>query len=109
MATSLDRGQKLAPSDDSSKVGLLGERPKIRDIRDLDDGDAVDQVLLVRDSELRQTRTGADFIRLLLADRTGVVTGLVWDDVENASATARPGDPVGVVGKFSQHPRYGPS
>jgi 3'-5' exoribonuclease len=89
-------------------VGLLTHRTTIRDIRDLEDGNAVDQVLLVRDSELRQTRTGADFMRLVLADRTGVVTGLVWDDVENASATARPGDPVRVVGKFSQHPRYGP-
>jgi 3'-5' exoribonuclease len=89
-------------------VGLLGDRTKIRDIRDLEDGNAVDQVLLVRDSERRQTRTGAGFMRLALADRTGVVTGLVWEDVENACATARPGDPVRVVGKFSQHPRYGP-
>jgi 3'-5' exoribonuclease len=61
-----------------------------------------------RGNLLRQTRTGSHFIRLSLADRTGVVTGLVWDDVENASATAREGDPVRVVGKFSQHPRYGP-
>lgn len=89
-------------------MGLLGDRTKIRDIRDLEDGNAVDQVLLVRDSELRQTRTGANFMRLALADRTGVITGLVWDDVENVSATARPGDPVRVVGKFSQHPRFGP-
>jgi hypothetical protein len=80
-------------SDDSSNVGLLGDRTKIRDIRDLEDGNAVDQVLLVRDSELRQTPTGANFMRLALADRTGVITGLVWDDVQNASATARPGDP----------------
>ena len=89
-------------------MGLLEDRTKIRDIRDLEDGNAVDQVLLVRDSERRQTRTGADFMRLARADRTGVVTGLVWDGVENASATARPGDPVRVVGMFSQHPRYGP-
>ena len=86
---------------------LLGDRTKIRDIRDLEDGNAVDQVLLVRHRELRQTRTGADFVRLALADRTGVVTGLVWDDIENACATARQGDPARVVGKFSQHPRYG--
>ena len=89
-------------------MGLLGERTNTRDIRDLEDGNAVDQVLLVRDSELRQTRTGADFMRLALADRTGVVIGLVWDDVENTYVTARRGDPVRVVGKFSQHPRYGP-
>jgi hypothetical protein len=58
-------------------VGLLRDRAKIRDIRDFEDGTAVDQVLLVRDSELRQTRTGANFIRLAVADRTGVITGLV--------------------------------
>jgi 3'-5' exoribonuclease len=100
-------GQELAIYDDSSDVGLLRDRTKIRYIRDLVDGNAVDQVLLLRDSELRHTRTGADFMRLALADRTGVIAGLVWDDVEHASATARPGAPVRVVGKFSQHPRFG--
>jgi hypothetical protein len=33
-------------------------------IRDLEDGTAVDQVLLVRDTEVRQTRNGSDFMRL---------------------------------------------
>ena len=75
-------------SDDSSNVGLLRDRTKIRDIRDLEDGNAVDQVLLVRDSELRQTRSGANFMSLALADRTGVITGLVWDEVENRGRSA---------------------
>ena len=47
-------------------------------------------------------------MRLSLADRTGVVAGLVWDDVEQASATAAAGEPVRVIGTFSEHPRYGP-
>jgi len=65
-------------------------------------------VLLVRDTELRQTRAGADFMRLSLADRTGVITGFVWDDVDEAVETARAGDPVRIVGTYSQHPRFGP-
>jgi 3'-5' exoribonuclease len=77
------------------------------EVRDLEDGSAVDQVLLVRDRELRQTRAGADFMRLSLADRTGAVTGLVWDDVQHASDTARIGEPVRVTGSFQRHPRYG--
>jgi 3'-5' exoribonuclease len=64
-------------------------------------------VLLVRNHERRQTRAGADYLRLSLADRTGVVTGMVWDDLEHASMTARTGEPVRVTGVFSEHPRYG--
>jgi 3'-5' exoribonuclease len=78
-----------------------------RELRNLQDGSAVDHVLLVRGSELRQTRTGADFLRLSLSDRTGVVAGVVWDDVERASATVRAGEPIRVTGTFSEHPRYG--
>ena len=86
---------------------LLTRPHEIRDLRDLQDGSPVDQVLLVRNHELRQTRAGADYIRLSLADRTGVVTGMVWDDLEHASSTARAGEPVRVTGVFSEHPRYG--
>jgi 3'-5' exoribonuclease len=89
-------------------VEILANRTKIRDIRDLQDGNELDQVLLVRDRDVRQTRTGSDFMRLSLADRTGVVTGIVWDDVAHASVTAQAGNPVKVVGTFSHHPRYGP-
>jgi 3'-5' exoribonuclease len=78
------------------------------ELRDLEDGNPVDRVLLVRSRELRQTRAGAPFMRLSLADRTGVVTGVVWQDVERASATAHAGKPVRVTGVFSAHPRYGP-
>lgn len=67
----------------------------------------VDQVLLVRDSEIRQTRAGADFMRLSLADRTGVVAGVVWEDVYQASVTARVGEPVRVKGQFSCDQGYG--
>ena len=86
----------------------LAQQTEIRGICDLEDGNPVDQILLVRERELRQTRTGTDFIRLQLADRTGVVTGVVWDDVAKASEAARAGSPVRVIGKFSEHPRYGP-
>ena len=76
-------------------------------VRDLKHGSAVDQTLLVRDAEVRQTRNGSDFLRLALADRTGVVPGMVWDDVEKASEMAQPGAPVRVTGQFSRHHRYG--
>ena len=77
------------------------------DVRNLRPGSAVDLVLLVREFELRQTRAGASYLRLALADRTGVVTAVVWDDVDEAAATAAAGEPVRVIGSFSEHPRYG--
>lgn len=79
-----------------------------RDVRDLQDGTAVDQVLLVREREIRRTRAGADYMRLALADRTGIVAGVVWDDVEEAATIATAGEPVRVIGNFREHPRYGP-
>jgi hypothetical protein len=77
--------------DDSHDVKVVSPSPAICDVRDLRDGAAVDQVLLVRDRELRRTRTGADYMRLSLADRTGVVPAVVWDEVEQAAATATAG------------------
>jgi len=87
---------------------LISPFPTTQDVRDLQDGSAVDQVLLVREREIRRTRAGADYMRLALADRTGVVAAVVWDGVEEAAGTATAGAPVRVIGCFFKHPRYGP-
>jgi 3'-5' exoribonuclease len=94
--------------NDFPGVKLVSSSPTICDVRDLRDGSSVDQVMLVREREIRHTRTGADYMRLSLADRTGVVPAVVWDDIEKAAATAAVGEPVRVIGTFSKHPRYGP-
>ena len=86
---------------------LISRSPTTCDVRDLQDGSAVDQVLLVREREIRRTRAGADYMRLALADRTGIVAAVVWDDVEEAAAAAAAGEPVRVIGSFAEHPRYG--
>jgi 3'-5' exoribonuclease len=89
-------------------VKLVRSSPTLCDVRDLIDGISVDQVLLVREREIRRTRAGADYMRLSLADRTGAVPAIVSDDVDSAAATATAGEPVRVIGTFSEHPRYGP-
>jgi 3'-5' exoribonuclease len=88
-------------------VELISPSPATCDVRDLQDGSAVDQVLLVREREIRRTRAGADYMRLALADRTGTVLAIVWDDVEEAAASAAAGKPVRVIGSFAEHSRYG--
>jgi 3'-5' exoribonuclease len=100
--------QEVGWHDDSSYVELISPSTATCDVRDLQDGSAVDQVLLVREREIRRTRAGADYVRLALADRTGTVLAVVWDDVEEAAAATAAGKPVRVIGSFAEHPRYGP-
>jgi len=100
-------GQEAVTHGDSSDVELISPSPTTCDVRDLQDGSAVDQVLLVREREIRRTRAGADYMRLTLADRTGTVLAVVWDDVEEAGAATAAGEPVRVIGSFTEHPRYG--
>lgn len=74
-------------------------------VRDLQDGSAVEAVLLVRAIERRQKRDGAPYVSLTLADRTASVAAVLWDAGE--APTVEVGDAVHVSGRFAEHPRYG--
>jgi len=76
-------------------------------LRDAIDGTDLDQVLLVREVERRSRREGGEFLRLTLGDRSGQVTAMVWEDVEEATAMVAAGSPVHIVGRYAVHPRYG--
>ncbi|HWH12561.1 MAG TPA: HD domain-containing protein [Solirubrobacteraceae bacterium] len=76
-------------------------------IRDLQAGREIDQVLLVRGAESRSRRDGARFLRLTLGDRTGQLTAVVWDDVAEAAAIARPGEAVRVIGRLVDDRTHG--
>jgi 3'-5' exoribonuclease len=77
-------------------------------VRDFQDGFDVDQVLLVRGAEARAKRDGGEFLRLTLADRTGSVVAMVWDEVERTRVLCPAGAPIHVQGRYRVHPRYGP-
>src|SRR4051812_20428271 len=77
-------------------------------VRDFQDGAEIDQVLLVRGAEARAKRDGGEFLRLTLADRTGSVVAMVWDDIERTRVLCPAGSPIHVCGRFRVHPRYGP-
>ena len=78
------------------------------ELRELEHGSPVDQVLLVRGADLRAKR-GSDerFLRLELGDRSGAVPAMVWDDAVAVAEVAIRGLAVRVVGRFEVHERYG--
>jgi 3'-5' exoribonuclease len=87
-----------------------GNGPKATDqrvLRDFADGDKVMAVFVVRERERRQKKNGDDFLRLVLADRTGSVPAIAWDRVAEGFEICTPGAIVMVGGRFSIHPQFG--
>src|ERR1700757_3472705 len=76
-------------------------------VRDLQDGEEIDGVLLVRTVERRTKRDGAEYLRLELGDRTGVLPAMVWEDLGAVSECAVAGEAVHVTGRLTVHARYG--
>jgi len=75
---------------------------------ELEDGQEVEQVLLVRELERRRRREGGDYLRLQLADRTGAVACMVWEEIAEIEQLACAGSVVKVCGRYNLHPRFGP-
>jgi 3'-5' exoribonuclease len=76
-------------------------------VRDLTNGQEVDQVLLVRAVEVRTKRDGGQFLKLSLGDRTGRLTAIVRDDIAAVRDLCRAGSPLHVRGRYEVHPRWG--
>jgi 3'-5' exoribonuclease len=77
-------------------------------VNELKDGEEIDQVLLVRETERRQRRDGGDYLRLRLGDRTGAIVSMVWEELGEIEELARPGEVVHIRGRYTVHPRFGP-
>jgi len=77
-------------------------------IRDLTDGDELDQVLLVRELETRLRRDGSEYLRVVFADRSGQLVAMIWEALAEVRPLLKQGQPVRVVGRYAVHARYGP-
>jgi 3'-5' exoribonuclease len=76
-------------------------------LRDLVDGQEIESPFVVRERELRQRRNGEDYLRLIVADSTGTVPAVAWDDAAESFRAAEPGTVVVLAGRFSVHQQYG--
>jgi 3'-5' exoribonuclease len=72
-------------------------------LRDLADGSRLDRVLLVRDVQRCTTRTGSEYLRLDPGDRSAQLPALMWEP----STVVERGPVLRVIGRVSDHPRYG--
>jgi 3'-5' exoribonuclease len=77
-------------------------------VRELEDGQTVDGVLVVREVEVRRKRTGGEYLKLVLGDRTGIVSAVMWEGGAELAADIPAGCVARVNGRYTVHPRYGP-
>lgn len=76
----------------------MPEAPRI-DIADMTGVEAVDQVFLLANIEVRQKKNGEPFLNLELSDRSGRMQSKVWDNAEIVQRKIRIGDYVRVRGQ----------
>ena len=76
-------------------------------VRDLQDGQEVDSIFVVRDLTRRQKRNGEPFVKLELGDCTGRIEAVAWDGVDEIASCAAPGAVVKAMGRYSVDGRYG--
>lgn len=69
------------------------------DVNTLADGTAIDEVYLLADKQLRVNRVGDQYLLAQLRDRTGQISGLLWNVKEPEMARISAGDYVRVRGK----------
>ena len=69
-------------------------------LKELKDGDSVDEIYLLSEKQLRANRQANLFLLATLRDRTGQVSGLMWNITEDSVADVQAGDYVKVRGKM---------
>lgn len=78
----------------------MGERVAIKDLKL---NETVTSFFLIRNPQQRLRKTGEPFITFLLADQTGELPAVMWEDLEGVGERIREGDLVkvqGVVGSY---------
>ncbi len=74
------------------------EMPRVF-VKDLKDGDSVNEIFLLADKQMRANRNANLYLLATLRDRSGVVSGLMWNVVEENVQHISAGDYVRVRGK----------
>jgi 3'-5' exoribonuclease len=76
---------------------------KKRFILDIKAGDVVEDIFVLSEKILSQKRDGKNFLNITLSDKTGMIKGVVWDDVDRITAGTTSGDFVHVNGSVGEY------
>lgn len=69
-----------------------------RFINQLAENEKIDEIFLLGDKQLRQNRNGNLYLLTRLSDKTGTMTGMLWNATESTGADIQNGDYVRVLG-----------
>ncbi len=72
-------------------------------VKDLKPGTELDELFVVRSKDVRQRRGGGPYLALTLGDRTGEVTGLVWENVERLGKLCEVGQVLRIRGQVQRY------
>ncbi len=74
-----------------------------RFVCELEAGSAIDDLFVLAERNMAHKKDGNPFLNVTLADRTGQVKGVVWDQVERISEAASEGDFVHVRAQIGEY------
>ncbi len=81
-----------------SETTITGTKPR-RFLRELSDGDDVDEIFLASEKQLRTNRNGNLYLQVRLTDRTGSIVGMLWNASQEQYDAVANGDYLRVRGK----------
>jgi len=83
------------------------DAPEHVDLKTLEGGQTVRGCYAVRERELKRKKNGDPWLRLVLADASGSVEAVRWDDPEPLFEVCVPGAVVSVLGQYEVSDRWG--
>ena len=76
---------------------------KLKFVVDIKAGDHVDDIFVMAAKSMAHKRDGNPFLNVTLADKSGQIKGVVWDNVTRIAAEANAGDFVRVSGAAGEY------
>lgn len=72
-------------------------------IKDIAENQQIDGLFLVSDMRLAETKAGKPFLTLTLIDKSGDITGRVWDNAERYSEVCQPGKVIRIAAQSQSY------
>ena len=66
-------------------------------------GDIVDDIFILSQKNLAQKRDGSNYLNISLSDKTGIIKGVVWDNLDSIITRVAAGDIVHINGNVSEY------